>query len=275
MDSTDFAPFAMLEHCVGPRLGYRLIMEKSDKLYRRVTDGILQRLAQGEFPVGSRLPTERELAETYTISRTTVREAMVALEMMGVVEMRKGSGIYVASLRMPGEGAETLDVGAFELLEARRSVEAEVAALAALRIDDERLDELDALVATMADADADIAASERADRDFHLAIAGATGNGAFLAVVTDLWAMRDRCDLARTIHQRARGGGEMLRVAEHRAIVTALRARDAEAARLAMRQHLDAVLEHLLARTESEEIEAVRQRNANLRERIFARTHTA
>ncbi len=97
---------------------------------------------------------------------------MVALEMMGVVEMRKGSGIYVASLRMPGEGAETLDVGAFELLEARRSVEAEVAALAALRIDDDRLDELDALVATMADADADIAASERADRDFHLAIAG-------------------------------------------------------------------------------------------------------
>jgi len=275
MDSTDFAPFAMLEHCAGPRLGYRLIMEKSDKLYRRVTDGILQRLAQGEFPIGSRLPTERELAETYTISRTTVREAMVALEMMGVVEMRKGSGIYVASLRMPGEGAETLDVGAFELLEARRSVEAEVAALAALRIDDERLDELDALVATMADADADIAASERADRDFHLAIAGATGNGAFLAVVTDLWAMRDRCDLARTIHQRARGGGEMLRVAEHRAIVAALRARDAEAARLAMRQHLDAVLEHLLARTESEEIEAVRQRNANLRERIFARTHTA
>lgn len=275
MDSTDFTPFAMLEHCACPRLGYRSIMEKSDKLYRRVTDGILQRLAQGEFPVGSRLPTERELAETYTISRTTVREAMVALEMMGVVEMRKGSGIYVASLRMPGEGAETLDVGAFELLEARRSVEAEVAALAALRIDDERLDELDALVATMADADADIAASERADRDFHLAIAGATGNGAFLAVVTDLWAMRDRCDLARTIHQRARGGGEMLRVAEHRAIVAALRARDAEAARLAMRQHLDAVLEHLLARTESEEIEAVRQRNANLRERIFARTHTA
>lgn len=250
-------------------------MEKSDKLYRRVTDGILQRLAGGEFPVGSRLPTERELAETYTISRTTVREAMVALEMMGVVEMRKGSGIYVASLRMPGEGAETLDVGAFELLEARRSVEAEVAALAALRIDDERLGELDALVATMADADADIVASERADRDFHLAIASATGNGAFVAVVTDLWAMRDRCDLARTIHQRARGGGEMLRIAEHRAIIAALRARDAEAARLAMRQHLDAVLEHLLARTESEEIEAVRQRNANLRERIFARTHAA
>lgn len=265
----------MLEHCAASRLGYRSIMEKSDKLYRRVTDAILQRLAQGEFPVGSRLPTERELAETYTISRTTVREAMVALEMMGVVEMRKGSGIYVASLRMPGEGAEALDVGAFELLEARRSVEAEVAALAALRIDDARLDELEALVATMADADADIAASEQADRDFHLAIAGATGNGAFLALVTDLWAMRDRCDLARTIHQRARGGGEMLRVAEHRAIVAALRARDAEAARLAMRQHLDAVLEHLLARTESEEIEAVRQRNAHLRERIFARTHAA
>jgi GntR family transcriptional repressor for pyruvate dehydrogenase complex len=248
-------------------------MDRQDKLYRRVIDGVLSRLAAEEFSVGSRLPTERELAETYAISRATVREAMVALEMMGVVEMRKGSGIYVASLRMPGEQAETLDVGAFELLEARRSIEAEVAALAALRIDEDRLAELDALLVAMADAD--VAVSERADRDFHLVVAGATGNSAMIAVVTDLWAMRDRCDLARTIHQRARGGGEQSRLEEHRGIVSALRSRDADMARAAMRQHLDAVIEHLLAKTESEEIAAVRLRNASLRDRIFTRTRAA
>ncbi|MEN2787262.1 FadR/GntR family transcriptional regulator [Sphingomonas qilianensis] len=231
-------------------------------------DGVVEQLAAGRFAIGSRLPTERELAESYATSRATVREAMVALEMMGVVEMRKGSGIYVASLRMPGAQAEALDVGAFELLEARRSIEAEVAAVAARRIDSDALRELDALLEAMTDPD--ITISERADRDFHLVIAAATGNSAMIAVVTDLWAMRDRCELARTIHQRARGGGELLRVEEHRAVLAALRAGDADAARNAMRRHLDAVIEHLLAKTEHDEVAAVRLRNASLRERIFA-----
>lgn len=236
------------------------------KLYRRVSDGVLRQLAAGDFAIGSRLPSERELAEANAVSRATVREAMVALEMMGVVEMRKGSGIYVVALGTAG-AETTLDVGAFELLEARRSFEAEVAALAALRIDDEALNELEALVLTMTDPD--VAVSERADRDFHFVIAAATGNSAMSAVVTDLWAMRERCTLARTIHQRARGGGEGLRVIEHRAILDALRAHDPEAARTAMRSHLDAVIDHLLAMTESEELEAVRQRNAHLRRRIL------
>jgi GntR family transcriptional repressor for pyruvate dehydrogenase complex len=235
------------------------------KLYRRVSDGILERLAAGEFTLGSRLPSERELAEANSVSRATVREAMVALEMMGVVEMRKGSGIYVVGLGTAD--TETLDVGAFELLEARRSFETEVAALAALRIDDEALAELEAL--TLAMADPDIMISEPADRDFHIVIAAATGNSAMSAVVSDLWTMRERCQLARTIHLRARGGGEALRVVEHRAILDALRAHDPEAARSAMRNHLDAVIDHLLAMTESEELEAVRQRNADLRNRIL------
>ncbi|KQR87382.1 FadR/GntR family transcriptional regulator [Sphingomonas sp. Leaf343] len=243
-------------------------MAQSDKLYRRITDGILQRLGTGEFEIGSRLPTEREIAEHHAVSRTTVREAMVALEMMGVVEMRKGSGIYVAALRLPGQQAETLDIGAFEILEARRSIEAEVAALAAPRIDDKDLARLETLLATMTDPD--IAISERADRDFHLVIAEATGNSAMVAVVTDLWAMRDRCDLARTIHERARGGGELLRVEEHRAVLDALRSHNTDAARAEMRRHLDAVIEHLLAKTENEEVAAVRRRSAHLRQRIFA-----
>ena len=244
------------------------IMAQSDKLYRRITDGILQRLAAGEFEIGRRLPTEREIAEHYAVSRTTVREAMVALEMMGVVEMRKGSGIYVAALRLPGQEAETLDIGAFELLEARRSIEAEVTALAALRIGATDLTRLEALLVTMTDPD--VAVSERADRDFHFVIAAATGNSAMIAVVADLWAMRDRCDLARTIHERARGGGELLRVEEHRAILDALRSHDADMARAGMRRHLDAVIEHLLAKTENEEVAAVRLRSAHLRQRIFA-----
>lgn len=237
-----------------------------EKLYRRISDGILERLAAGEFPVGSRLPTERKLAENYGVSRASVREAVVALEMIGVLELRKGSGIYVVSLGTTEE-VETLDIGAFELLEARRGIEAEVAALAALRRTDDDLAELEALIDAMRDPD--VAISERADRDFHFALAHATGNRALTTVVTDLWAMRERCLLARAIHQRARGGGEDRRVIEHGDIYAAVLAQDAEAARTAMRDHLEAVIEHLLVMTENEEFEAVRRRTATRRLRIL------
>ena len=158
-----------------------------EKLYRRISDGILARLAAGEFPIGSRLPTERKLADAYGVSRASVREAVVALEMIGVLELRKGSGIYVVSLGT-NEEVETLDIGAFELLEARRGIEAEVAALAAVRRSDQDIVELARLIDVMRDPEVTI--SERADRDFHFALAAATGNRAMATVVTDLWAMR-------------------------------------------------------------------------------------
>lgn len=245
-------------------------MPQPEKLYRRVIDYAVSQIGAGTFPAGTRLPAERELAETLAVSRTTVREAMVALELMGVVEIRKGSGIHVRGLGAPVSLGTALDVGAFELLEARRTIEAEVAALAAMRISDEEIVKLEALLEEMTDDD--LSVSERADRDFHFCIAGATGNAAMVSVVTDLWRMRERCPLARTIHQRARGGGELLRVAEHRDMLDALRCRDAEGARAAMRRHLDAVIDHLLEKTESEEVAAVRQRKADLRARIFTKT---
>ena len=237
-----------------------------DKLYRRISDGILARLAAGEFPIGSRLPTERKLADEYGVSRASVREAVVALEMIGVLELRKGSGIYVVSLGT-NEEVETLDIGAFELLEARRGIEAEVAALAALRRNDQDLAELARLIEVMRDPDLSVV--ERADRDFHFALANATGNRALTTVVTDLWAMRERCLLARTIHQRARGSGEDRRAVEHEAVFAAVRDRNADAARTAMRHHLEAVIEHLLVMTENEEFEAVRRRIASRRSHIL------
>jgi GntR family transcriptional repressor for pyruvate dehydrogenase complex len=233
-------------------------MIAQEKLYRRISDAILARLATGEFPVGSRLPTERKLADAYSVSRASVREAVVALEMIGVLELRKGSGIYVVSLGTDEE-VETLDIGAFELLEARRGIESEVAALAAVRRSDHDLNELKRLIAVMRDPDVSI--SEQADRDFHFTLAGATGTRAMTSVVTDLWA----------IHQRARGGGEDRRAAEHDAVFAAVEARDADAARAAMRVHLEAVIEHLLVMTENEEFEAVRRRIASQRSHIFGK----
>jgi DNA-binding FadR family transcriptional regulator len=242
-------------------------MTKPDKLYRRVCDAVMQRLNDGEFAVGARLPTERELAETYKVSRPTVREAMVALEMLGIVDMRKGSGIYVVGHEPNENVAAHLDVGAFELMEARRVYEVETAGLAATRIDKADLGELEALIVLMEQEDE--LSGELADRNFHLVIARATGNSAMVAVTTELWELRARCDLARTIMERARGTGLAPRIAEHRVILEALKAGSAQGARQAMQAHLDAVIEHLLDRTENDVIEAARSRTAGLRKRMF------
>ncbi|WP_214201438.1 FadR/GntR family transcriptional regulator [Novosphingobium profundi] len=238
---------------------------KSEKLYRKVIDAVQQGIDAGAYPVGTRLPSEREIAEENSVSRTTVREAMVALEMLGVVEMRKGSGIYVVDGMPIRASASELDVGAFELIEARRLLEGEIAGLAAHFASDAQLERLAELLEAMEDPDE--IKGEQADREFHQVIAEASGNGALEAVVRDLWDMRERAPLARSILHRARGLGLGARVDEHRAILEALRARDALAARQAMRAHLERVIDHLLAMTENDDIAAAKSRSAALRKR--------
>lgn len=240
---------------------------KSTKLYRQICDRISESILRGDYPVGSRLPAERELAEKYGVSRPTIREAMIALEMQDVVASRHGSGIYVVGT--PGETAPELDVGAFELAEARRLVEGETAALAATMIDDDALEQLEKCLVGMESPDEDQAVA--ADREFHLTIARATGNGALVGTVTTLWDMRDRSPLARRIFSRSRNLSLTPRIEEHRGIVGALRARDPGAARRAMREHLDRVIELLLATTETEAVEQAREQARAQRERMLAR----
>src|SRR5690606_26985718 len=108
------------------------------RLYRQIAEQIRLRIADASFPAGSRLPAERDLAHHFSVSRTSVREALIALEIAGFVEVRGGSGIYVSNplpfLRPLFESADA-GPGPFELLHARWVVEGEVAALAARAID--------------------------------------------------------------------------------------------------------------------------------------------
>ena len=102
------------------------------RLYRQIADQLAQLIASGEFAVGSRLPAERELAASLGVSRTSVREAIISLEMSGLVEVRVGTGIFVTP-RPETAPRQSRDAGPgpFELLAARKLVEGEVAALAA------------------------------------------------------------------------------------------------------------------------------------------------
>lgn len=244
----------------------------STRIYARVSGNLLERISNGEFAIGARLPPERELAQFYAVSRPTIREAIIALEVDGVVSVRQGSGVYVIATQPRSGIAGETDIGPFELLEARRAIEGEACALAATQIDSMQLQRLDALVAEMHgdNQDDDIARSEQADRRFHLLIAEASGNSAMAAVVDMLWDMRFRSPQSRMLTTKAHAAGVKPRVEEHVAIVDALKRGDPELARAAMRLHLGRVLDTLLETTEIHEIGQARER-VELQRKRYAR----
>jgi DNA-binding FadR family transcriptional regulator len=238
------------------------------RLYERVAQDLARVIAEEKFAVGARLPSERDLAQAYCVSRPTIREAIIALEMDGLVEVRLGSGVYVTHRTPPSGKAGETDIGPFELLEARRAIESEVCAIAAGRIEDAQLAELGELVAEMQQENArDVAMSEDADRRFHMLIAAATQNSALVSSVKLLWDARERSPQSKQMSFKAHAAGVKPRIDEHGAILEALRLRDPDAAREAMFQHLTGVIESLLEATEVQEIERARTLVAEHRRR--------
>lgn len=228
------------------------------RLYQDLARKLVSELVAGKYPIGSRLPAERELAQLYDVSRPTVREAIIALEVQGFVEVRVGSGAYV--VRMPGdEDIPGFDMSAIELTEARFYIEGEAAGLAASQVTDADIAEISALVQEIARENRNPKGAEKADRAFHLAIARATRNNGILGAVTSLWDLRDNSAEAALLHAKARSAQVKPIIEEHTAIVDALAARDPAAARAAMRQHLSAVLDTLLFATEEKAVEDARR----------------
>lgn len=229
-----------------------------DRLYQGLALQLTKELAAGKFPIGSRLPAERELAQQYNVSRPTVREAVIALEVQGLVEVRIGSGAYVIALpgakQVPG-----FNISAFELTEARLLFEGEAAALAANQIADDEIAEIERLVDEIALENRDPKGTDKADRAFHLAIAKATRNTAVYETIEKLWSLRYTSPEAALLHEKARTANVKPVVEEHSAVLAALKARDPGAARAAMRAHLAAVLDSLLFATEEKAVEEARR----------------
>ena len=208
----------------------------------------------GTYKVGERLPAERELAVEYDVSRPTVREAIISLEVQGLVEVRLGTSAYVR--RKPSQQDQPgFNVTAFELTEARLCFEGEAAALAATHITDEELDELDVLVRRIDRENRSENGKEKADHEFHLLIARATRNAAVLHTIESLWRLRLTSPECTLLFERARDAHVKPVVAEHTAIVKALRSRNPAKAREAMRAHMNAVMESLLFVTEERAVE--------------------
>lgn len=243
-------------------------MAGEKRLYRNVLDKIRKSIDSGEFPVGGRLPPERELAERFGVSRPTIREAIIALEALGRVEVKTGSGIYV--LEHQSSSGNGLDnISPFELTETRALVEGEAAALAASLITDEELEQLEATMGEMAlENESGHLAEGDADRQFHHIIAQATRNAMLVSIIEHLWFVRNN---APQVHRAYKAICELdgeARIDEHKIIYDALVNRDPSAARAAMHEHFARILHKLISTSEAEQIEQARKQAQEVRERF-------
>lgn len=211
------------------------------RLYRQIADQIAGLIAAGEFTPGSRLPAERELATKLGVSRASVREAIISLEIGGLVEVRVGTGIFVTAPQGPvAVTGRDAGPGPFELLNARKLVEGEIAALAAAMAGEADVKALQETVERMTKHVDDFAIREDADRVFHLRLAEATGNGSLVVVVEGLWNQRAELWGRMQQHFHTTDLAQQT-IRDHAAIVRAVAARDAAGARAAMHRHLSRV----------------------------------
>ena len=211
---------------------------KVRRLYLDVASQIERLIRSGEIRAGERLPAERNLATSFGVSRPTIREAMIALEIAGLVEIRTGSGIYAVAPKGAENQLMDDDPGPFEVLETRLLVESETAALAASRITDQQLLELEQALVEMEREDSEGIVTEQADQRFHCIIAEASSNSALESIVNWLWDLRNKSKISTLFHQRVREGGVHPSLNEHRRIFKALQSRDPLRAREAMRAHI-------------------------------------
>lgn len=218
----------------------RLQAVEPRRLYRQIADQIRKLIGKGVVAPGERLPAERDLARRLGVSRPSLREAVIALEVEGLLDVRVGSGIYVARAGSPSRGADLGGAsGPFEVIRARWMIEGECAALAAKH-------GTDAQLRAIRKAHADLQREAKrhhnpldADRAFHVRIAQATGNSALELVVQTLWDQRVG-PLYRALEVKLEYpamAGETL--SEHQAVLDAILARRPAAARAAMRRHMD------------------------------------
>ena len=226
----------------------------STSVVTEVTRRLLDHFTSGTVAPGSRLPPERRLAETFAVGRSAVREALAALEVLGVVEVRPGSGTYLRSSTselLP----QTLSWGMLlgepktrELVQVRHGLEVQVARLAATTVGAEGLAALTAHLDAMQASRDDFEAFAAADLRVHQELAEQTGNALLDQMLQSVRS------LIRVWVERAVSDAEHVEVTctEHAAVVAALAAGDPDGAARAMSVHMDSAGARLLATVEAE-----------------------
>ena len=243
--SSGFAP-----NRAGGNALYKLV--RTSRLYEQIVQQIEESIVKGALKPGDQLPAERELAQRFGVSRTAVREAVKALREKGLVEAYSGKGTFITDGTTHAV-RQSLDLlvkigqpeGSSHLAEVRAILEPEIAALAALRIQEPELVTMREAVAVMDRAGQDPEAYIEADLDFHLALAEGADNPLILSLLDSIVGLLRE--------QRLRifqvpGGPERGQI-HHKRILEAVEQHDAERARDAMRAHLEQVREDSQAQT--------------------------
>ena len=216
------------------------------RLYRQIAEQLRQLMASGEFALGSRLPAERDLAMQLGVSRPSVREALIALEVEGMIEVRTGSGIYVQHIEPPSKPSSASDTdantpgdwGPLEVMSARLLIEAEVAALAATHAQKADLKAIKAGLQQMKLEAARDEVPREGDEAFHEAIAKACGNSVLVDTVQRFWQARNGPLFERLGNYFEHPESWQAAIGEHEQVLLAIQSHNASAARKAMQKHL-------------------------------------
>jgi GntR family transcriptional regulator, transcriptional repressor for pyruvate dehydrogenase complex len=219
---------------------------QTSRLYEQIVRQIEESVQKGTLKEGDQLPAERELAQQFGVSRTAVREAIKALHEKGLVDAFPGRGTFITS-GQSNSMRQSLDRilksgqadGAAHLVEIREILEPEIAALAAVRADEEDLATMREAVAVMDNAGQDADAYIEADLDFHLALAEAAANPFVLSLIDSIVGLL-REQRLRTFYV---DGGPVRGQVHHKRILAAVQRRDEQGAREAMQAHLRQVAE--------------------------------
>jgi len=217
---------------------------KAKKIYEEIVEQIRGMITRGELKPGNKLPPERDMAEFLGVSRASVREALTALETIGILDIRPGEGTFVkrtsdsetfGSLTLLLSVEQTPEV---QMMEVRRILETESAALAAKRATDADLQKIEESLLVMKTAET-ISDAVDADVRFHFAIAEATKNSVLLRImntVADLMHHTFRQD-RENLYANPELGARVL--SEHEAILKALQARNSDEAWSKMLEHIN------------------------------------
>jgi GntR family transcriptional repressor for pyruvate dehydrogenase complex len=223
---------------------YKLI--RTSRLYEQIVQQIEDSIVKGDLKAGDQLPAERDLAQRFGVSRTAVREAVKALREKGLVEAYSGRGTFITDGTTQAV-RQSLDLmvkigqpeGSTHLAEVRAILEPEIAALAAMRIQEPELSTMREAVTTMDRAFKDPEAYIEADLDFHLALAEGAANPLILSLLDSIVGLlREQ----RLRIFKVPGGPERGQI-YHKRILDAVERHDSEKSREGMRAHLYQVLE--------------------------------
>ena len=243
--------------------GVRLRMkpERSTlRSYARISTMLKERIATGEFVIGARLPPDRELTVHYDVSRPTMREALIALEVEGVVSIRPGSGVYIISKHPRLEIASSIEVDLLDILQARRVMESEAIALAATQITAADMksiaDHIDD-IRKFHESD-DLVGFKHSHRQFHQSIAEASGNVAVTSAITTLWNIRPYESQTGLFTSKLQILASDKNFAYYNGIVDALRSGNPEKARMKMRDTYSSIIDLILDDMEFQAVDAAR-----------------